>query len=221
LADLRPLRLAEAGQETRGRAWQTQRASFSALLYVAPHSSTNSSPLRPRPSRRILRFDAVRIEPMTAEDWPRVRAIYEQGIATRQATFEAEPPSWEQWDSAHLPNGRLVARDGDLIVGWGALSPVSRRQCYGGVAEASVYVDESARGRGIGRALLEHLIAASEAQGIWTLQGATFPENTASLRLQERCGFRVVGRRERIARMDGLWRDTILTERRSSKVGID
>ena len=141
---------------------------------------------------------------MTSDDWPRVRAIYEDGIATGQATFETEAPSWEQWDSAHLPSGRLVARDGDLVVGWGALSPVSRRLCYAGVAEASVYVDESARGRGIGRALLEHLIAASEAQGIWTLQGATFPENTASLRLQAGCG----------------WRDTVLTERRSGKVGI-
>ena len=156
---------------------------------------------------------------MTAEDWPRVRAIYEEGIATGQATFETEAPSWEQWDSAHLPNGRVVAREGVRLLGWGALSPLSRRQCYAGVAEASVYVSGSARGRGVGRALLEHLIAASEAQGIWTLQGATFPENTASLRLQERCGFRIVGRRERIAMMNGVWRDTVLTERRSGKVG--
>ena len=149
-----------------------------------------------------------------------MRAIYEEGIATGQATFETEAPSWEQWDSAHLPSGRLVARDGELVLGWGALSPVSRRLCYAGVAEASVYVSGSARGRGVGRALLEHLIAASEAQGIWTLQGATFPENIASLRLQARCGFRVVGRRERIARMSRVWRDTVLTERRSGKVGI-
>lgn len=150
-----------------------------------------------------------------------MRAIYEEGIATGQATFETEAPSWEQWDSAHLPSGRLVAREGDLVVGWGALSPVSRRQCYAGVAEASVYVGGLARGRGVGRALLEHLIADSEAQGIWTLQGATFPENPASLRLQARCGFRVVGKRERIARMNGVWRDTLLTERRSGKVGVE
>jgi phosphinothricin acetyltransferase len=157
---------------------------------------------------------------MTADDWPQVRSIYAEGIATNQATFETEAPSWEQWDSAHLPAGRLVARDGDLVLGWGALSPVSRRQCYAGVAEVSVYVRGSARGRGVGRALLEQVIAASEALGIWTLQGSTFPENTASLRLQERCGFRVVGKRERIAQMQGVWRDTILTERRSEKQGV-
>jgi phosphinothricin acetyltransferase len=157
---------------------------------------------------------------LTFEDWPQVRSIYEQGIATHQATFETEAPSWEQWDAAHLQGSGVVAREGDVVLGWGALSPVSRRRCYAGVAEASVYVRESARGRGVGRALLEPLIAASEARGIWTLQGATFPENTASLRLQERCGFRIVGRRERIARMNGVWRDTVLTERRSENVGI-
>lgn len=161
----------------------------------------------------------MRIEPMTDDDWPRVRSIYEEGIATRQATFETEAPSWDEWDSAHLESCRFVAREGDLVFGWGALSRVSRRRCYAGVAEVSVYVAESARARGVGRALLEQVIAASEAHGIWTLQGATFPENTASLRLQERCGFRVVGKRERIARMSGVWRDTILTERRSKKIG--
>jgi phosphinothricin acetyltransferase len=156
---------------------------------------------------------------MTAEDWPRVRAIYEEGIATGQATFETEAPPWEQWDTAHHPNGRVVAREGEHVLGWGALSPVSRRPCYAGVAEVSVYVDGSARGRGVGLALLEHVIAASEALGIWTLQGATFPENIASLRLQARCGFRIVGRRERIAQLNGVWRDTVLTERRSGRVG--
>jgi phosphinothricin acetyltransferase len=161
----------------------------------------------------------MRIEPLTPEDWSQVRAIYEEGITTRQATFETELPSWEQWDSAHLESGRFVARDNDRVLGWGALSPVSRRRCYAGVAEVSVYVRESDRGRGVGRALLEQVIAASEAQGIWTLQGSTFPENAASLRLQERCGFRVVGRRERIAQMNGVWRDTVLTERRSAKIG--
>jgi len=162
----------------------------------------------------------MRIDPMTPADWLQVRAIYEEGIATRNATFEAEAPSWEHWDAAHLRVCRLVARAGDVLLGWGALSPVSRRQCYAGVAEVSVYVRESARGRGVGRALLEHLVAAAEAEGIWTLQGVTFPENSESLRLQESCGFRVVGRRERIAQMDGIWRDTVLTERRSGKVGV-
>ena len=161
----------------------------------------------------------VSLDLMTPADWPDVRAIYEEGIATRNATFEAEAPSWEHFDAAHLPAGRLVARAANIVVGWGALSPVSRRRCYAGVAEVSVYVRASARGQGTGRMLLEHLVAASEAAGIWTLQGATFPENVASLRLQASCGFRVVGRRERVAQMDGVWRDTVLTERRSQTVG--
>ncbi len=162
----------------------------------------------------------VLIDQMTPEDWPEVRSIYEEGIATRNATFEAEAPSWETWDAAHIKACRVVARGGQVVLAWGALSPVSRRQCYAGVAEVSVYVRESARGQGVGRALLEHLVAASEAEGIWTLQGATFAENTVSLRLQASCGFRVVGRRERIAQVDGVWRDTVLTERRSGKVGV-
>jgi phosphinothricin acetyltransferase len=158
---------------------------------------------------------------MTPEDWPQVRAIYEEGIATRQATFETDAPSWEQWDAAHLTRCRLVARADEGVLGWAALSPVSRRRCYAGVAEVSVYVRASARGRGVGTALLGRLITDSEREGIWTLQGATFPDNAASLRLQARFGFRVVGRRERIARMDGVWRDTVLTERRSPRVGAD
>lgn len=165
-------------------------------------------------------MDEVRIDPMTPEEWPEVRSIYEEGIATRNATFEAEAPSWETWDAAHIRACRVVARAGQVVIGWGALSGVSQRQCYAGVAEVSVYVRESARGRGVGRALLENLVAASEAEGIWTLQGATFPENTASLRLQASCGFRVVGCRERIAQVSGVWRDTVLTERRSGKVGV-
>jgi L-amino acid N-acyltransferase YncA len=148
-----------------------------------------------------------------------VAAIYGEGIAGGGATFETECPSWEEWDAAHLACCRLVARKGDEIVGWAALSPVSRRPCYAGVAEASVYVSADARGQGVGRALLEALIHESEEHGIWTLQGATFAENAASLRLQVACGFRVVGRRERIAALNGAWRDTILTERRSSSVG--
>jgi phosphinothricin acetyltransferase len=148
-----------------------------------------------------------------------VRAVYADGIATRQATFETELPSWEAWDAAHHVFARLVADDPAGVVGWAALSPVSKRPCYAGVAEVSVYVAEKARGRGVGRMLLEALIRESEANHVWTLQGVTFPENTASLRLQERCGFRIVGRRERVARLDGVWRDTVLTERRSPVAG--
>jgi L-amino acid N-acyltransferase YncA len=162
----------------------------------------------------------VRIEGMTADDWPEVRAIYEEGLATGVATFEISAPSWEQWDAARLPHSRLVARD-DLVLGWAALSAVSQRLCYAGVAEVAVYVAASARGRSVGRALLEAVIASAEAHGIWTLQGATIATNAASLALQARCGFREVGRRERIAKRDGLWHDTILTERRSRIIGVD
>jgi L-amino acid N-acyltransferase YncA len=159
------------------------------------------------------------IDPLSPIDWPQVRDIYLQGIATGQATFETEPPSWEDWDATHLPVCRLGARSSDLLVGWGALSPVSRRGCYAGVAEVSVYVAAAQRGQGVGKVLLQALIAASEAHGMWTLQGATFAENAASLRLQTGCGFRMVGRRERIGQLHGAWRSTILTERRSSVVG--
>lgn len=150
-----------------------------------------------------------------------MRAIYAEGIATGQATFETEPPSWEEWDAGHHPFARLVADDLGRVLGWAALSPVSKRTCYAGVAEVSVYVAAEARRRGLGHALLDALIRQSEAHGIWALQGATFPGNTASLRLQERFGFRIVGRRERIAKLGGVWRDTVLTERRSPVVGRD
>jgi len=164
---------------------------------------------------------SVDISPMTPADWEVVRAIYLEGIASGQATFETEAPSWEQWDAVHHPFARLVARGDGQVIGWAALSPVSRRKCYTGVAEVSVYVAASSRGRGIGRRLLDTIVEESERHGIWTLQGATFPGNTASLRLQKSCGFREIGRRERIAQLHGQWHDTILTERRSSVVGAE
>ena len=160
------------------------------------------------------------IEQMQARDWEQVRSIYLEGIAAGNSTFETEAPSWEKWDEGHLQIARLVMRDGDRIVGWAALSPVSKRSAYSGVAELTVYVTESERGQGSGRALLEALIEESERNGIWTLQASVFPENTASVKLHLRCGFREVGRRERIAKMHGAWRDTLLFERRSKKVGI-
>jgi L-amino acid N-acyltransferase YncA len=159
-----------------------------------------------------------RIEALEASDWPRVAAIYGDGIASGLATFETECPSWLVWNAAHLSCCRIVARLSGEVVGWAALSPVSSRPCYAGVAEVSLYVGVAARRQGIGRALLEALIHESEEHGIWTLQGTTLAENAASLRLQADCGFRVVGRRERIAMLNGVWRDTILTERRSSSI---
>jgi phosphinothricin acetyltransferase len=163
----------------------------------------------------------IQIAAMRPGDWEQVQAIYLEGIATGQATFETATPSFADWDQAHLACGRLVARSTERIVGWAALTPVSRRRVYVGVAEVSVYVSAASRGLGIGRKLLEALIVESEQNGIWTLQAGIFPENAASLKLHHACGFREVGRRERIGKMDGRWRDTILLERRSDQVGVD
>ena len=147
-----------------------------------------------------------------------MRAIYEQGIAGGQATFETEAPTWEAWDRSHLDDHRLVAvREGE-VVGWAALSRVSERCVYDGVAEDSVYVADSAQGRGVGRALLEELVRRAESDGVWTIQAGIFPENESSIALHERCGFRVVGTRERIGRHHGVWRDVVLMERRSEEV---
>ena len=157
---------------------------------------------------------------MRREDWERVAAIYREGIATGHATFEINVPTFEVWDRAHLPAARLIAHQEDLIVGWAALSQISRRRVYLGVAEVSVYVASTARGSGVGRKLLAALIEESERNGIWTLQAGIFPENTASLALHHAAGFREVGRRERIGKMNGVWRDTILLERRSQTVGL-
>ena len=163
----------------------------------------------------------VAIERLTPADWPSVRAIYLEGIASGHATFETDAPPWEVWDGAHRQDARLVARRGERVVGWAALTRVSGRCVYAGVAEVSVYVAAKARGDGVGRALLEALIAASEDAGVWTLQAGIFPENAASIALHERCGFRVVGRRERLGRLDGRWRDVMFLERRSPRVGAD
>ncbi|HEX5883157.1 MAG TPA: GNAT family N-acetyltransferase [Pyrinomonadaceae bacterium] len=161
------------------------------------------------------------IDQMKPGDWEQVRSIYLEGIATGHTTFETGAPSWEKWDAGHLQVARLVARKGDKVLGWAALSAVSSRDVYRGVAELSVSVAEASRGQGIGRALLDALIEESERNGIWTLQASIFPENTASVKLHLRCGFREVGRRERIAKLKGVWRDTLLFERRSKTVGVD
>ena len=155
------------------------------------------------------------ILPMYAKDWEQVREIYAEGITTGQATFETKVPSWDEWDSRHLKHSRFVMRDGACILGWAALSPVSTREAYRGVAEVSVYVREEARGKGIGGFLLEALIKNSEQYGTWTLQASIFPENEVSIKLHLRCGFRIVGRRERIGKLNDEWRDTMLLERRT------
>ena len=167
------------------------------------------------------------IDALRAGDWEAVRAIYLEGIATGVATFETGAPSWEKWDEGRLRSPRLAAREpggangGGQLLGWAALSGVSDRCVYAGVAEVSVYVAAAARGRGVGRALLADLCGAAESAGLWTLQAGVFPENTASMKLHESCGFRVVGRRERLGKLAGVWRDVMLLERRSKVAGIN
>ena len=158
---------------------------------------------------------------MAPADWSQVQTIYQQGLETREATFETSAPGWAEWDAYHLDHCRLVARRDEEVIGWAALSPVSDRCAYHGVAEVSVYVALASRGRGVGKALLSHLVEESEQQGIWTLQAGVFPENRASVAVHEGVGFRRVGVRERLGRLDGVWRDVTLLERRSSRVGID
>ena len=161
------------------------------------------------------------IREMKPNDWERVREIYLEGLATGQASFETDAPSWEEWNQSHCEHSRLVVSHSGRVVAWAALSPVSSRKCYAGVAEVSLYVTQAHRTKGIGKRLLQALIEASERNGIWSLYGATFPENTDSIRLQMSCGFRIVGRRERIAQHHGIWRDTLITERRSNAVGVE
>jgi phosphinothricin acetyltransferase len=158
------------------------------------------------------------IERLKPEHWPGVARVYEAGIATGNATFETEVPTWKAWDSSHLAEHRLVALRNGEVVGWTAVSPVSDRCVYGGVVENSVYVAEAARGQGLGQRLLEALIASTETAGIWTIQTGIFPENEGSIRLHERVGFEVVGRRKRLGKLRGHWRDVLLLERRSETV---
>jgi phosphinothricin acetyltransferase len=157
---------------------------------------------------------------MIPEHWPEVKSIYESGIATGQATFQTSSPEWEEWDSAHVKACRLVAVENDKVIGWAALTAFSGRCVYAGVGEVSVYVDRSARGKGVGKALLVELIKESELHNFWTLQAGIFPENIASIKIHEATGFRIIGTREKIGQMNGIWRDTVLLERRSTKVGV-
>ena len=158
---------------------------------------------------------------MEIKDWGNVSRIYRLGIDTGIATFEKEIPSWNTWDKAHLKSCRLIAENDNKIVGWAALSPVSGRCVYGGVAEVSVYVDISYNNKGIGTRLLQELIKQSEMNGIWTLQSGIFPENKASIQLHKKLGFREIGFREKIGKKDGVWYDNVILEKRSKKIGID
>jgi L-amino acid N-acyltransferase YncA len=160
----------------------------------------------------------MKLQPIRPDDWPAVRAIYEAGIATGNATFETTAPDWPAWNAAHLPDHRLVATDGGRVLGWVALAPVSDRCAYAGVAEDSIYVAPDAQGHGIGRALLTAVVTSAEQAGIWTVQTGIFPENQPSIRLHETCGFRVVGIRERLGKLHGHWRDVVLLERRSPAI---
>jgi L-amino acid N-acyltransferase YncA len=162
--------------------------------------------------------ESVVVRDLQPDDWPSIRAIYEDGIRSGYATFETETPARETWEAAH-PDLRLVAERQGAVVGWAALSPSSGRCCYRGVGEVSVYVAESARGSGVGHVLLERLIERSEQAGYWTLTAGVFPENEASLRLHRACGFREVGVRERLGELAGVWRDVVFLERRSEVVG--
>jgi L-amino acid N-acyltransferase YncA len=159
---------------------------------------------------------ALSVEQMRAEHWPAVERIYAEGLATGNASFETETPSWEEFQAGHLPGFLLAALDADAVVGWAVLSPVSDRCAYQGVAEDSVYVAEAARGCGVGRTLLTELIRRAESAGIWTVQAGIFPKNTPSIALHHACGFRTVGLRERLGRREGIWRDVLLLERRGS-----
>jgi L-amino acid N-acyltransferase YncA len=157
---------------------------------------------------------------MRPDDWPSVSAIYREGIETGEATFQSDVPAWEDWDRAHLKTCRLVAVSGERILAWAAVSPVSPRPVYSGVVEVSVYVAAANRGQGIGRKILSALVTEAEADGRWTIQAGIFPENEASVSLHLSCGFRIVGIRRRVGRLNGVWRDALFLERRSEVTGV-
>ena len=160
------------------------------------------------------------LDKMLPADWEAVKQIYEEGIATGNATFQQQAPNWEEWNNDHLSHSRIIAKEDGTILGWAALTGVSGRCVYAGVAEVSVYVSDKARGKGVGKKLLHKLIEESEANNIWTLQAGIFPENIASIKIHNASGFRTLGVRERIGQMNGIWRDTVLMERRSKTIGI-
>lgn len=162
----------------------------------------------------------MEVRKMSSEDWKAVSEIYKEGIATGFATFETDIPSYESWDAAHISSCRIVATENKKVVGWAALSPVSNRCVYEGVGEVSVYVKQGSRSKGIGKLLMKKLIQESEAEGLWTIQSGIFPENKGSIELHRKTGFRCIGKRERVGKLDGVWKDNLLFERRSKTIGI-
>ncbi len=162
----------------------------------------------------------ITLDIMKPSHWEAVKEIYEEGIATGDATFQQSAPTWEEWNNSHLQHSRIVAKEDNNVVGWAALTPVSGRCVYAGVAEVSVYVSDKARGKGFGKQLLQKLVEESEANGIWTLQAGILPENIPSIKIHEACGFRIFGTRERIGEMNGVWRDNLVLERRSKTTGV-
>lgn len=164
---------------------------------------------------------AINTRKMEASDWEAVSKIYKEGIATGFATFETGAPTYDAWDKAHMTSCRLVVVENEIILGWAALSPVSSRCVYGGIGEVSVYVGSESRGKGVGRLLMESLIQESEAEGLWTIQSGIFPENEGSIELHKKMGFRYIGKRERVGKLHGEWKDNLLFERRSERVGVD
>jgi L-amino acid N-acyltransferase YncA len=171
-------------------------------------------------TRVIIDMVNIKITALLPDHWPAVKMIYEEGIATGDATFQTGAPSWEEWNRSHLGHSRLVAMADGGVIGWAALTPVSGRCVYAGVAEISVYIAPDHRGQKVGEAMLKALIDSSEGNNIWTLQAGIFPENAASLKIHANCGFRTVGFREKIGQMQGRWRDTVLLERRSKVVAV-
>jgi L-amino acid N-acyltransferase YncA len=163
----------------------------------------------------------VKIQQMIKEDWEAVHEIYVEWIHTGNATFDTEPPTWEEWDKGHVKTCRLVAQLGEQVVGWAALSQSTHKKAYRGVAEISIYVSKASSGMGVGTKILEEMVKVSEKAGFWTLQALIFPENTASIKLHLRFGFDIVGTRKRVGQLNGVWRDVVLLERRSTLVGID
>ncbi|SET01114.1 phosphinothricin acetyltransferase [Oceanobacillus limi] len=161
------------------------------------------------------------IEEMEAEDWDEVRDIYIEGIQTGNATFDTEAPTWDEWHRGHLNDCRLVVRENGTVIGWAALSPISKKTAYQGAAEVSIYLSQKSVGKGLGSLLLREIINESEQKGFWTLQAGIFPENKTSIHLHEKYGFEKVGVRKRIGKLNGVWRDVVLLERRSTNVGVD